>query len=107
MNKRKKVLLLTELIIALITILFVYLVFLEKENVLKGFIKILISPTVLITDFLVIGGLGATFINAFLIFLFNYSLMRALGTPLNGLAIASFFTVFGFSFFGKKGSFDK
>ncbi len=101
MNKRKKVLLLTELIIALITILFVYLVFLEKENVLKGFIKILISPTVLITDFLVIGGLGATFINAFLIFLFNYSLMRALGTPLNGLAIASFFTVFGFSFFGK------
>ncbi|WP_297404746.1 DUF1576 domain-containing protein [uncultured Cetobacterium sp.] len=81
--------------------LFVYFVLEKEENVLKGFVKILTSPTVLITDFLVVGGMGATFLNAFLIFVFNYVLMRLLGTPLNGLAIASFFTVFGFSFFGK------
>lgn len=100
-NREKKARVLAEVIATVIVVMFVYLVFLEDENVLKGFIKILISPTVLITDFLVVGGLGATFINASLIFLFNYSLMRILGTPLNGLAIASFFTVFGFSFFGK------
>ncbi|MCQ8211982.1 DUF1576 domain-containing protein [Cetobacterium somerae] len=100
-NRSKKIWLLTEVIAGILFAMFVYFVFRGKENVLGGFIRILTSPTVLITDFLVIGGMGATFLNAFLIFIFNYTLMRLLGTPLNGIAIASFFTVFGFSFFGK------
>lgn len=100
-DRNKKVWLLSEIMIGFLIILFVYFVIEDKKNILEGFVRILTSPTVLITDFLVIGGMGATFLNAFLIFLFNYTLMRILGTPLNGLAIASFFTVFGFSFFGK------
>lgn len=51
------------LIITMITFLvliFSYLTFNEHENVLKGLITIITSPAVLITDFLVIGGLGAT-----------------------------------------------
>lgn len=100
-GRSKRIWMLTEIIIGILFVIFIYFILKEKENVLKGFVKILTSPTVLITDFLVIGGIGATFLNAFLIFIFNYTLMRLLGTPLNGLAIASFFTVFGFSFFGK------
>ena len=100
-NRSKKAWLLAEIITFFLFVLFVYFVLKGKENVLEGFIKILTSPTILITDFLVIGGMGATFLNASLIFVFNYTLMRLLGTPLNGIAIASFFTVFGFSFFGK------
>ncbi len=100
-GRSKKIWVLTEIMVLLIFALFVYFVLENEENVLQGFIKILTSPTILITDFLVIGGIGATFLNAFIIFVFNYTLMRLLGTPLNGLAIASFFTVFGFSFFGK------
>ncbi|MGL4987897.1 MAG: DUF1576 domain-containing protein [Cetobacterium sp.] len=100
-DRNKKIWLLSEVMIGCLIMLFVYFVIEDKKNILEGFVRILTSPTVLITDFLVIGGMGATFLNAFLIFLFNYTLMRILGTPLNGLAIASFFTVFGFSFFGK------
>ncbi|MGL5544653.1 MAG: DUF1576 domain-containing protein [Cetobacterium sp.] len=100
-DRSKKVWILTEIAIGVLFALFAYFVLKNKENILEGFIRILTSPTVLITDFLVVGGMGATFLNAFLIFAFNYTLMRLLGTPLNGLAIASFFTVFGFSFFGK------
>ena len=100
-NRSKKIWILTEIVAGILFATFVYFVLRGKENVLGGFIRILTSPTVLITDFLVIGGMGATFLNAFLIFIFNYTLMRLLGTPLNGIAIASFFTVFGFSFFGK------
>lgn len=76
-------------------------VFYENENVLSGILKIIASPAILITDFLVIGGIGAAFLNAFLIFLFNFTLARLLKVEVNGLLIASFFTVFGFSFFGK------
>ncbi|MGL5950982.1 MAG: DUF1576 domain-containing protein [Cetobacterium sp.] len=100
-DRSKRVWLLTEIVIGVLFALFAYFVLKNKENILEGFIRILTSPTILITDFLVVGGMGATFLNAFLIFAFNYTLMRLLGTPLNGLAIASFFTVFGFSFFGK------
>lgn len=100
-DRSRKIWILAEIFIFFMFCLFVYFVLEKEENVLKGFVKILTSPTVLITDFLVVGGMGATFLNAFLIFVFNYGLMRLLGTPLNGLAIASFFTVFGFSFFGK------
>ncbi len=92
------------LIITMITFLvliFSYLTFNEHENVLKGLITIITSPAVLITDFLVIGGLGATFINAFLILIFNFTLVKLLRVRITGVVLAAFFTVFGFSFFGK------
>lgn len=100
-RRKKKAWILTDIFLVLLFSIFLFLVLKRGENVGKGFVKILTSPTVLITDFLVIGGLGATFLNAFLIFLFNYFIMRLLKVKMNGLVIASFFTVFGFSFFGK------
>lgn len=66
-----------------------------------GLYKIIQSPTTLITDFIVVGGLGAACINASLIAFFNLYLLKRFKMRINGLLIAAFFTVLGFSFFGK------
>lgn len=92
------------LIIVFIVIEFIvisYTSYYNGENIMFGLKKILISPTVLITDFLVLGGIGATFLNAILILIFNLILLKIFNVKINGAVIASTFTVFGFSFFGK------
>ena len=43
----------------------------ERENVFLGLFNIITSPAILITDFIQVGGIGAAFLNALLIFLFN------------------------------------
>lgn len=100
-ERLKKIEFISGILIGIIILGFSSYVFYEKENVLTGILKIITSPSILITDFLVIGGIGAAFLNAFLIFLFNFTLSRLLKVEVTGLLIASFFTVFGFSFFGK------
>lgn len=100
-SRLKKIEFISILLISSIIIGFSCYVFHERENVLTGILKIITSQAILITDFLVIGGIGAAFLNAFLIFLFNFTLSRLLKVEITGLVVASFFTVFGFSFFGK------
>ena len=67
----------------------------------EGFRNILSSPTILITDFLSVGGIGATFVNVALIGFYNLYLLKKYELRMNGLLIAAFMTVLGFSFFGK------
>ena len=81
--------------------IFTYFVLIDKTDILIGLQQIVTSPSTLITDFLVIGGLGATFLNAFSLLLFNFILVKTFKLKINGLVLAGFFTVFGFSFFGK------
>lgn len=71
------------------------------SSVLNGFINILLTPTILITDFIQVGGIEAAFINVGLIGLFNIYIMYHYRLQINGALIAGFFTVIGFSFFGK------
>ncbi|WP_026338963.1 DUF1576 domain-containing protein [Fusobacterium russii] len=78
----------------------VYILY-ERENIFLGLFKIITSPAILVTDFILVGGIGAAFLNAFLIFFFNLFLVKIFKVKINGIVIASFFTVFGFSFFGK------
>ncbi len=72
-----------------------------EKNLFYNFYKILSSPTILITDFFAVGGLGAAFINAALIGFFNLYLLKRYKMKINGIIIAAFMTVLGFSFFGK------
>ncbi|MDO4799012.1 MAG: DUF1576 domain-containing protein [Bacillota bacterium] len=67
----------------------------------NGMRSILLSPNILITDFFLVGGIGASCVNAAVISLFNLYLLRHFRMRINGLLIAAFFTVLGFSFFGK------
>ena len=84
-----------------IIILLVYGNFQLKENFFQGFSNIITSQAGLITDFLMVGGLSAGFSNSLLILAFNYFIVRFLKIEIKGMVLASLFTVFGFSFFGK------
>jgi len=89
---------------------FVFLIFgifytlFDTQNTITlsgGLLRIIKSPTTLITDFMVVGGIGASFVNSALIAFYNLFLLRRYRMRINGLLIAAFFTVLGFSFFGK------
>jgi len=71
------------------------------ETLVQGMKTILLSPTILITDFLEIGGLGASFVNAAIIGFINLYLLKRYKLRINGLLIAAYMTVLGFAFFGK------
>jgi len=71
------------------------------SEMLAGLKKIMLSPTILVTDFLEVGGIGAAFMNVAVITFFNLFLLWRFKMRINGLLIAAVFTVAGFSFFGK------
>lgn len=100
-EKKERTYELTATLILLSFFIFGCYVFQLKENVVQGFINIITSPAGLITDFLGVGGIGASFINAFILLIFNVLLIKIMDMKINGLVLASLFTSFGFSFFGK------
>ncbi len=71
------------------------------NDILVGMKNIIISPTILFTDFIKVGGIEAAFINVALIGFLNVYLLYIYRFKINGVLIAAFFTVIGFSFFGK------
>jgi len=71
------------------------------DSILEGFINILISPSILVSDYLLIGGLSATLINVSLTVLLNLYLVRMMGLKMNGPIFACLLTIAGFAFFGK------
>ncbi|BCJ94666.1 hypothetical protein acsn021_22350 [Anaerocolumna cellulosilytica] len=73
----------------------------DFTDILSGLVDINLSPTILITDFIKIGGVEATFINVAIVGLINIYFMFKYHLKINGVLIAAFFTVLGFSFFGK------
>jgi len=82
-------------------LLFGILMSIKEQNFIEGYIMIAKSPTILVTDFLELGGLGASFINAAIIGFVNLYLLKRFKMRINGLLIAAFMTLLGFSFFGK------
>lgn len=101
-NRIKKIELASGILIGIIIIGFIAYVIYQRENVIAGMLRIITSPAVLITDFLVIGGIGAVFLNAFLILIFNLTLTKLLKVEINGLVIACFFYSFRLFIFWKK-----
>jgi hypothetical protein len=71
------------------------------SDLIAGWSSILVSPSVLITDYIAVGGLAAASFNAGLMVLLYWLALRLLKADLNGMILAGFFTVAGFSFFGK------
>ena len=70
-------------------------------SLMDGMTNIITRSTILITDFLEVGGIAATFVNVGLIGFYNLYLLKKYNMRMNGLIIAAFMTVLGFSFFGK------
>ncbi len=71
------------------------------SQLIKGLKDIIFSPTILMTDFLEVGGISSTFVNVAIISFINLLIIHHYKLKINGVLIAAFFTLIGFSFFGK------
>lgn len=70
-------------------------------TVFKGYGEIMLSPSILLTDYFAVGGMGATFLNAFTILVFNIVVLKLLKVDYSGPIFAGLMMIIGFSFFGK------
>lgn len=66
-----------------------------------GLYQIVTTQAVLITDSMLIGGVGAAFVNAGLVTLISVFLLRLAKVPFSGISVACLFLMAGFSLFGK------
>ena len=66
-----------------------------------GLLRIITARSLLLNDYLAVGGFGATLINAGLCGLISIALIKLSGVAVNGPFIAAVYTVIGFAFFGK------
>ena len=86
-----------------ICVLFIIIAFIldTPAQIWEGYIKIHTSRSVLITDYIELGGLGASLINSTILVFFNLFLLILNKRDSNGKIIASLFLTIGFSLFGK------
>ncbi len=70
-------------------------------GILHGVAQIILTRAGLITDSIMVGGLGGAFFNAGLVVLVSAELLRAARVPFSGISIACLFLMGGFSLFGK------
>ncbi|MCQ2406384.1 MAG: DUF1576 domain-containing protein [Oscillospiraceae bacterium] len=71
------------------------------SSVFAGYVKIITSPSILLTDYVYIAGTGATLLNVASVLIFNIILVKLLDLRITGPIYAGMFMVVGFSFFGK------
>jgi hypothetical protein len=83
------------------TLFFVSLFMSPIQETLEGFLAILLSKSILVTDYLVVGGLSATLLNVSLTVLLNLWIIKRLKLEMNGPIFAGLLTIAGFAFFGK------
>ncbi len=70
-------------------------------RVFEGLAAIQVHSARLISDFTVIGGIGAALVNAAIVGIITLALVAVNGVRLSGPTIAAVFTLMGFSLFGK------
>lgn len=91
------------LLLSILPFSFLILAFIfdTPDNIFIGIYNIIISPDVLLTDYLEVGGLGAALLNASLISFINIFIIYKLNMRITGAVVAAILTIAGFSFFGK------
>lgn len=91
------------LILAIIPVYFMIVgLFMQPlPEIFSGLIRIIVEPDFLITDYFVIGGIGASFLNAGFITLLLLAVLYFLNMEVDGHTITSCCLIFGFSLFGK------
>lgn len=110
MNEEKKIRLqinsreIKKLIILLLfplLLLVIAFIFDSPNKIISGLNKIIFSRDILLTDYLEIAGIGATFVNISIITIINIIIICKLRLKLNGFLIAAIFSIIGYAFFGK------
>lgn len=91
------------LLLALVPIYFIVAGFFLQpaSEIIPGIMTIIREPDFLITDYFIIGGIGAALINAGVLTLISLAILYFLGMDVDGHTITSSFLMFGFSLFGK------
>lgn len=77
------------------------LAFNSPSEILVGLQKIILSPSILLTDYIAISNIGATLFNSGLLMLLVILVARCSKINMNGPVIAIVFTIGGFALFGK------
>ncbi len=89
-------------LITISTLLFVLaFTFNTTEEIIKGNYIILSSPANLLTDYFALANIGAALVNASLMAFLSIGMIKITDSKITGPLIAAFFTVIGFSLFGK------
>ncbi len=70
-------------------------------EIAHGLTSIMLEPSTLITDYIVIGGLGSAFVNAGILGLILTLMTMAIRDEADGVTIAALFLIMGFALFGK------
>lgn len=71
------------------------------KEILSGLFRILTSRSLLVTDYMELGGIGATLVNAVLVGTVSLYMLIFTGVKPNGATIMAIWLTTGFSFFGK------
>lgn len=87
-------------ILALIMIILAF-IFNTPKEIFVGYKNILLSSSILTTDYIAIGTLGGALVNAASILILNLVILRLLNLKMSGLIYAALYMILGFSFFGK------
>lgn len=73
----------------------------NPSEIMDGMKKIVLAPSILITDYIQLANMGAAFFNSGLLMLIAIGITRLNKVQMSGPVIASIFLVAGFGFFGK------
>ena len=73
----------------------------SPQEIFNGLRRIILCPDILITDYVEIGGIGATLVNAALTSISSIIILIIIGIKPNGSTIMALWLMTGFSFFGK------
>ncbi|MGN0159321.1 MAG: DUF1576 domain-containing protein [Brotaphodocola sp.] len=98
LSREQKFLLLSLMPIYFIATAFI---FYSPGDLIRGLVEIIYEPDFLITDYFVIGGVGASFLNAGILSLISIVIVYCLDMDVDGHTITSACLMFGFSLFGK------
>ena len=71
------------------------------QEIGPGIVRLIKEPDFLITDYFVVGGVGAALINAGMLTLMSIGIIYFMGMDMDGHTITSSCLMFGFSLFGK------
>lgn len=70
-------------------------------QIVDGLYQIIKSTGILITDYIAVGGIGATLVNASVMLMLNLLLVKQLKLRLSGILYAAIMMILGYSFYGK------
>lgn len=73
----------------------------SPTNIILGLKEIILTPDILITDYVEIGGIGATLVNSALTSSISIAILIFIGIKPNGSTIMALWLMTAFSFFGK------